>query len=507
MLLPLLPSGSAAALAAAFAFSFILPAARAVQPADVETSVVKVFSTVRYPDPYRPWTKQAPNEISGSGVVIDGKRILTNAHVVLYANQVQVQANQSGDKIAASVESIAPGIDLAVLKLSDESFFDSHPPLARENKLPAIKDSVLVYGFPTGGASLSITKGIVSRIEFAAYNFPVSGLRIQIDAAINPGNSGGPAIAGDKMIGIAFSHLGGAENIGYIIPCEEVDYFLERVPHGGRYGKPALFDEMQTLQNPALRDYLKLDKSVSGLVVNKPDSKEPAYPLKKWDVIARIGIQPIDDDGMIRINGDLRLGFQYMIQKTAHDGKVPLTVVRQGRQMEIQVPVYSDRPMLMPDLMGQYPAFFILGPVVFTPATRMYFDGITPRSLADLSWMGSPLTARRGDRPAFPGEQLVVIAAPFLPHQIANNYGNPIAKVVETVNGVQVRNLGHLVELFRDSKDDFIRIEFAGHGTETLVFNRKELLSATDEILTDNGIRSQGSPDLMAVWGGTPAAK
>ena len=91
-------------------------------------------------------------------------------------------------------------------------------PLARASALPQIKDAVLAYGFPTGGTSLSITKGIVSRIEFVPYNYPTSGLRIQIDAAINPGNSGGPAIAGDKMIGLAFSRLGDAQNIGYIIP-------------------------------------------------------------------------------------------------------------------------------------------------------------------------------------------------------------------------------------------------------------------------------------------------
>src|SRR5664279_1253274 len=83
----------------------------------IENSVVKVFSTMRYPEPFRPWTKQQPQEVTGSGVVIEGKRILTNAHVVLYASQVQVQANQSGDKISATVESISPGIDLAVLKL------------------------------------------------------------------------------------------------------------------------------------------------------------------------------------------------------------------------------------------------------------------------------------------------------------------------------------------------------------------------------------------------------
>ena len=97
----------------------------------IENSVVKIFSTVRYADPYRPWTKQSPEDITGSGVVIEGKRILTNAHVVNYASQVQIQANQAGDKISAKVEAIAPGIDLAVLKLDDESFFDTHPPLPR----------------------------------------------------------------------------------------------------------------------------------------------------------------------------------------------------------------------------------------------------------------------------------------------------------------------------------------------------------------------------------------
>ena len=128
--------------------------------------------------------------------------------------------------------------------------------MERASELPQIKDAVLAYGFPTGGTSLSITKGIVSRIEFVSYNFPVSGLRIQVDAAINPGNSGGPAIAGDKMIGLAFSKLGGdTQNIGYIIPNEEVDLFLKDIAGGRYHGKPAMYDELQTLENPALRDY------------------------------------------------------------------------------------------------------------------------------------------------------------------------------------------------------------------------------------------------------------
>jgi hypothetical protein len=50
----------------------------AAVPANVENAVVKVFSTLRYPDPFKPWTKQAPSEVTASGVVIEGKRILTN---------------------------------------------------------------------------------------------------------------------------------------------------------------------------------------------------------------------------------------------------------------------------------------------------------------------------------------------------------------------------------------------------------------------------------------------
>src|SRR5215831_17217836 len=66
----------------------------------VENSVVKIFSTMRYPDPYRPWTKQSPADATGTGVVIKGKRILTNAHVVNYSSQIQIQANQAGDKLS-----------------------------------------------------------------------------------------------------------------------------------------------------------------------------------------------------------------------------------------------------------------------------------------------------------------------------------------------------------------------------------------------------------------------
>ena len=478
------------------------PAADDAQKNLVENSVVKIFSQVRRPELTKPWTKQSAQEATGSGIVIEGKRILTNAHVVLYSSQIQVQANQAGDKISATLEAIAPGIDLAVLKLEDESFFDTHPPLSRAATLPEIKDSVLVYGFPTGGTSLSITKGIVSRIEFARYNFPVGGLRIQIDAAINPGNSGGPALVGDKVIGLAFSHLSSAQNIGYIIPSEEIELFLKDVEDGHYDGKPALHDERQTLENPALRKFLHLEKVVEGAIIRRPFTDDASYPLKQWDVVTKIGDTKVDNEGMVKLGRNLRVHFTYLVQKAAKNGSVPLTLVRDGKEMQVNAPVRLENAQLIPYLRGAYPPYFIYGPAVFSIATEDLLQGLgSNNSMGNyLSMVGSPLVTRRSEKPSFPSEQLVVIAAPFFPHKLVKGYGSLQMGVVQSINGTAIKNLAHLVEVLRDSTDEFIVIEVAGRGNELVVLPRAETQAATEEILTDNGVRAQGSPDVLKVW-------
>ncbi|HYM36600.1 MAG TPA: trypsin-like peptidase domain-containing protein [Steroidobacteraceae bacterium] len=470
----------------------------------VENSVVKVFSTLRSPDPFRPWSKQSPREVSGSGVVIDGKRILTNAHVVLYAGQIQVQPSREGNKIPASIVAIAPGIDLALLKLEDESFFKNHAPVIRAEKLPDIKDTVLAYGFPTGGTSLSITKGIVSRIEFAAYNYPTSGLRIQVDAPINPGNSGGPAFVGDKMVGITFAGLLLSQSIGYVIPNDEIELFLRDVADGHYDGKLAMFDELQTLDNAALRAYLKLDKDVQGFVVRTPYHNAPDYPLREWDVVTHVGNVPVDNEGMVQASRTLRVNFQYLIPTVAKNDKLPLTIVRAGKTLQVQLPLERERPLLIPDLNGDYPPYFIYGPVVFSVATAQFLTFLNNNAgaLNSYSFNRNPLVTRRGDAPDAQKEELVVVAAPFFPHKLVNGYGTRFGSVLQSVNGTPVRSLRHLVALLRDLKDEFVVFHFDQKVGETVVFARSEVLAATEEILTDNGVRAQGSPDMLEVWQG-----
>ena len=466
----------------------------------IRDSVVKIYASLRNPDLIKPWQKQTSQEATGTGIVIEGKRILTNAHVVNYASQVFVEPNQSGEKLAATVEFAAPGIDLAVLKMEDESFFDKRVPLPRAEKLPEIKESVTVYGYPTGGSSLSITKGIVSRIEFVPYGPHTQGLRVQIDAAVNPGNSGGPALVDDKMIGVTFSGIRGADNIGYIIPCEEVDLFLKNIADGQYDYKPMMNDQLQTLENDALRVKLGFQKKSVGIVVHEPDSTEPDYPLKKWDVITRIGDHDVDNVFMSKYRDNLRVNFRYFIQTLVKDGKVPLTIVRDGKEMVIELPVIVKADELLQPLKGRYPSYFVYGPLVFSVASAEFATAIDRGSQSLLGIIGSPLVTRRGAKKSFPEEELVIISSPLFPHRIGKGYGNPIAKVVKEINGIKIKNLKHLVETLRDSKEKYITITFDDKNSETLVFDRLETLKATDEILSDNSVRQQASDDIAPIW-------
>ena len=466
---------------------------------DVDDSIVRVSATLRLPNPIRPWTKQNPVEVGGTGVVIAGNKILTNAHVVLYAAEVTVQGRDGGDRVEAKVESIAPGIDLAVLSLDDPDFFTDRPPIARSEKLPPINSAVTVKGFPVGGREISTTQGVISRIEFSLYDPMTFGRRIQVDAAVNPGNSGGPALVGGKMIGLAFGRLAEAENVGYIIPNDEIDVFLSDVADGIYQGKPSYTGSFQSLENEALRAKLGLDKSVRGVMVRRPGDIVTEATPREFDVLVKVGEKPIDNEGLIRSADGRREPMFAEFLRLIRDGKVGGTVLRQGKEVAVYLPMDTvDRRLVRP-YAGLPQSFFVHGPLVFAPVTEdalpMYF-----RMNPILSLRGGPLLTRRRETVKFPGEELVIITTPIFKHKVAKGYDEPFGLLVDEFNGVKVKNLGHLVELLGSNREEFATFRLAGEGTEILVFRSKALDAATDEVMSENGISRRGSDDVMAIW-------
>jgi S1-C subfamily serine protease len=483
----------------------IICRASAAGPAD---SVVKIFATVRYPNPVRPWANGDRVEVIGTGAVIEGKKILTNAHVVLYATEILIQGRPGEEKIEAAVDGIAPAMDLATLAIKEDKFFQKHPPVTRARKLPKVQDNVAVYGFPVGGSDLSVTKGVVSRIEFGRYYRQGMGLIIQVSAAINSGNSGGPALAGSEMIGIVMSRLTEGENIGYVIPNEEIDTFLEDIKDGHYDGKPVEESgtTFQRLENEALRRFLQVDKKTTGVLAVPPRRRDASCPFQEFDVLTKIGDYTIDNEGMVQLPNDLRLSFYSLIPRLARNNAVPATIVRKGRTLAIALRVSNEEKQLITDYKGEKPSYFIHGPLVFSVIRSESVEHYTELKPL-LYFNGSPIISRCYDRVRFPGEELVVVASPMLNHKIAKGYRDPVGQIVKELNGVTIKNLRHLVESIRDSKDEYLRFRFAEEGSEQLVFNRAEMNQTTEEIMDDNGISltRRGSADMLKLWKKSPA--
>ena len=185
------------------------------------------------------------------------------------------------------------------------------------------------------------------------------------------------------MVGLIFSRLQQSDNIGYIVPDEEIELFLKDIEDGRYDGKPTTYDIIQLTQNEALRARLKLPKDVAGMLIWRPDRDEPSYPLKRWDVITSVAGLPIDVAGRVAVDGDLRLDYRYPIQKAAHDGKVKFGVYREGKAITVDAPVPSRtaRPLLMPYLMDEYPSYVVWGPLVFSAATEDFIHSFDQKEI------------------------------------------------------------------------------------------------------------------------------
>jgi S1-C subfamily serine protease len=462
-------------------FSWSLVAAAPVSAGGPADSAVRVHATIQNPDLLRPWIKQKPIEVAGSGAVIEDRQILTNAHIVLYAGKIEVQG-QDGKKFAAKVKAIAPGINLAVLTVADKDFFAARPALPRSKKLPRAKALVKVYGYPTGRDKLAIVPSKVFRIEFISYSVQTSGVQAHIESILNPGMSGGPVMQGKNMIGLALS-LGRRDQFGRVIPNEEIDAFLEDVADGRYDGKPWLHASLQNLENDALRKKLRLRSSAQGLLVTRAGG-----PLQRFDVLTKIGGYFLDNDGLVQADEDLRFPFQYLVPRVVRDGKVRAGILRGGESLNVELPVTRASEFLIRELNGKYPRYYLYGPLVFSPATIESADQLMQLN-PDPS---NPLVQRQSDRARFLGEELVVVTS-VLPHQCLAGYPNPLGRVVREVNGVEIKSFGHLVDVLRDNTGEFVTLELAAGQPELIVLQRADMSRVTQEIMKKNDIPSRGS--------------
>lgn len=296
-------------------------------------SVVKIHVTVKSFENTEPWNTSTTSG-TGTGFVISGNRIITNAHVVENSTFIEVQLNGDSKRYKASRIATSHETDLALITLDDKTFFEKVKPL-EFGKLPTLHQKVVVYGYPMGGDALSITGGVISRIEYQSYvHSDTPFLAIQVDAAINYGNSGGPAMVDNKVVGVVMQFDGADDNSGgYMIPVNLIKRFFQDTSDGKVDGTPYFPVETQNLESPALREgYYKLPLDKSGVVVTKVCANMQAEGvLQQGDIITRIDGKKIENNGRVFGANNTRFTFLHYVDLHQMGDRLELEIVRNGR--------------------------------------------------------------------------------------------------------------------------------------------------------------------------------
>lgn len=464
-------------------------------------SVVKVLVQADAPDYEQPWQTQGTSSSSGSGAIVEtsrGLRILTNAHVVEHEVFVEIKRHGKSKRFVAKVEGIGHTCDLALLTVADAEFFQGALPLPL-GELPRLGDEVTVLGYPVGGTRLSVTQGIVSRIELQHYAQSQRRLlSVQIDAAINEGNSGGPVIDGaGQIVGVAAEGYEDGQNLGYMIGGPVVAHFLEDMDRGIPDGFPDLGIVTQPLESAAHRQFLGLppDLSAGVLIVDVVCGGSAWGMVRRGDVLLDVEGSAVSADGSVEAKDQERFDWQHLIAQRHVDERIWIRVWRNQSEHDFRVRLKPPKP-LVPEawyLEDQaLPRYYVFGGIVFAQLTNAYL------ATWDESAPPPELLAAYEHGLRTPARSEVVLLQKVLADEVNRGYHDLDNLIVERVQGKKIRSLGELIKLVEEGKEPFVRFESAHH---TLVIDREQALARREEILERFGVPADRSRDLRDATG------
>jgi len=460
---------------------------------NLSNAMVKIYTVYTEYDYDMPWQISKQQERTGSGSIINGKRILTNAHVI--ADQRFIQVKHAGDakKYVAEVEFVAHDCDLAVLRVKDDAFFTNVEPLSIGD-LPRMQDRVAVFGFPEGGDELCITEGVVSRVEYQNYaHSSASLLACQIDAAINPGNSGGPVMKDGEIVGVAFQKIDPGDKIGYMIPAPVIHRFLKDIADGRYDGIPSLEGYAQSMENSSMRAKYRMKENQTGVLVTYiPPGSSSEGKVRTGDVILAIDGHVVENDGTIAFRDHERIAADYVVNsKFIHDS-VQLRLLRDGKVMDVVIPLTDpiDSSLLVPYMQyDKSPTYYIVGGLVFQPLTANYLNKWPEQKDAPPNLVHYFFNGRRS-----PDQRQVIVLTQVFGDDSTVGYSHLKNNVVTHVNGKRIASMEDLVRAIEQNTGEY-HVMVDEYGNQ-IVLETNTAKAANQRIMHNYMIRSDRSEDL-----------
>jgi S1-C subfamily serine protease len=446
----------------------------------VQKSLVRITATEVAPDYRAPWNAGMLGRGIGAGFVIDGNRIMTNAHVVSNSRYLTVERDGDPNKYPAKVLFVAHDCDLALITV-DPNVFKNMTPL-KFGGIPELESTVSAYGYPIGGERMSVTTGIVSRIDFQLYTHSSidQHLAIQISAQINPGNSGGPVMQNAKVVGVAFQGYSGdvAQGVAYMVPTPVISRFLKDVSDGRYDGYVDLGLTFAKLQNPAQRRYLGLKDDGRGVLVETVVTAGPcAKLLRPGDVLLAIDNHPIASDGNVDLEGE-HVEMPEVVERKFKGDQVKFDIWRDKQAVSGSVQLDTVPPYLMQSHRYDVrPRYVLYGGLLFQPLSLDLLEAYQPQDLRLRHFFDfyviDQLYLEHPD---------VVVLTNILPDPINTYLSAYRGGIVDEINGKKIRTLDDLAQTFAQPADRFV-INMIGDGPP-LVLDPKQVEAARERIRT-----------------------
>lgn len=461
-----------------------------------KTFALKVFTKGREFDYASPWSPPHTQTWTGSGFVIEGRKIITNAHVAGNALSLEVQLAEDSTKYAAKVEAIGHDCDLAILTVDDEEFWDKAKPIPIGDNASQ-SQKVEAHGFPMGGAGYCVTKGIVSRMERHFYvHGETEHFIYQIDAAINPGNSGGAVISKNaqtgepEVVGVAHQGMSRGQNIAYMIPSAVLKHFVAQVEKE-EMGFPGLAIKTQSLGNKYMRDKYGLKKGQTGVLVNQISDLSCAQGrLKKGDILLSIDDIPIKDDGSVRLKAIKKVDFKYIINNKHLGETIEFKILRDGEIVTERVKLKNKEGstrLVIPMEYDKAPTYYVLG-------------GLIPVQPVTKNYMYATKNFYRNKHKKHMSDELLVINRILTKDDYTQGYSdNDFAgELIYSVNGIVVHTMQDLIRAAETNikPTHTIVTKYQGELSEIVIPNLN--VAERNEVLKLNGLPSDRSDDLIS---------
>lgn len=400
-----------------------------------------------------PWSTGNYMHVGGSGFLIEGGYILTNAHVVNDSTIIEVKA-QNGQTSYAEIVAVSHEGDLALLQLDDPSILSRVSPLKIRKEMADLNAEVTVMGFPMVGETLCVTHGRVIQTEMDWYVQSFRDLLLhKVDVTAFNGNSGGPVLIGEEVVGVLHQ---GTDEYFEIIPTPVILHFLKEFELGQIQGYPS-FVFYEATKNPSLRQFYQMRPEDGGALVRHVPENHFLYgEIFPGDIVLAIDGYLIDQDQKVELENGLRVGLDYLITQKFYGENIRLTLLREGRERDLVVyvdPEKQGKPLVLEDRYDLPPTYYIYAGLVFQPLDRNYWRQFNQASYSDR------LDFYRLSGKVEDGRTEVVMLTLILPDEVNKGYySDPDMGIIAQVNGRKIKDMHDLIDAFESHSGPYHQI-------------------------------------------------